>query len=538
MSDQLVDILEREPWSVQLRRILAGLRAPRDSGEYRYARWSLVRILGPICFSLVSSVLLVIMALTFKVESGKQGKEIQVEVTMVTPETIELDKVDIEELTKDQVDLPDLPPSTDVAPGPVSDAVADTPSDDYSAPSDTPADGVNGDDDTPMVKFAPVVTKSPLVFKGLYGNRSKGGRDLALKMYGGGGGGGGGGSGGRSEESVNKALQWLKKMQKENGAWPGPEVAMAGLAVLTFLAHGETTTSAEYGKTVERGIKFLLSVQNPDTGRFIADPYANGIAVYAMSEAYGLTKILQVREAMEKGVQSVIDGQQEEGGFNYGYAKYAKGAKGARFDMSVTGWQIQAFKAAKMAGSTNTNLEKAIKKGIDFLKNQAFAANGSGFVYSGTPGAQAAAGGTWALTGAGTLCLQLLGQSKATQVRKSLTVLEATEFTWPKDGKSTVPVYGGYYVTQAKFQEGGDAWKKWNSQFARELVNSQEPDGHWANGDYEESHVKSQNVYTTTLCALMLQVYYRYLPTYQQVKAEEEPAALGTSSDDVAIKIL
>ena len=42
-------------------------------------------------------------------------------------------------------------------------------------------------------------------------------------------------------------------------------------------------------------------------------------------------------------------------------------------------------------------------------------------------------------------------------------------------------------------------------------------------------------MYTTTLCALMLQVYYRYLPTYKKV---EETATETAASDDMAVKVL
>ena len=42
----------------------------------------------------------------------------------------------------------------------------------------------------------------------------------------------------------------------------------------------------------------------------------------------------------------------------------------------------------------------------------------------------------------------------------------------------------------------------------RALTTSQKLDGHWENGDYESGTW----VYTTTMSALMLEVYYRYPP--------------------------
>ena len=62
-----------------------------------------------------------------------------------------------------------------------------------------------------------------------------------------------------------------------------------------------------------------------------------------------------------------------------------------------------------------------------------------------------------------------------------------------------------------------------------ELIRNQAHDGHWENGDGHGP------VYTTTLCALMLEVYYRYLPTYKKVEAIAEVKA--TSDDDVTVEV-
>jgi hypothetical protein len=136
--------------------------------------------------------------------------------------------------------------------------------------------------------------------------------------------------------------------------------------------------------------------------------------------------------------------------------------------------------------------------------------------------------------------MQLLGQAKSKQVRNGIKYLEPQVCKWPekaaKDAKAkgTAAVYGWYYLTQAKFQEGGSTWNNWNKQFSRELVQNQEEDGHWEGGD----HDPGSHVYTTTLCALMLQVYYRYLPSYKHVEDEAGGAADALKSDDISVSIL
>lgn len=484
-------------------RVMKGLKAPKDSGDHKYAVYALTRVFGPSTVSMLACVTVLVALLTL-VARKTVAPVREIEVTVVDPETIE-----IEEL-KDFIKEIELEP---IEPPELSDVTTPVDLPDIAPAVDAPAIGQQSLDLSAPV---PVLTKSPLIMRNLYGGRTAEGRGQARRAYGG---------TGKAEDAVLRALRWLKDHQDPNGSWAKADstepVAMTGLALLTFLAHGETPASEEFGKTVEAAMKFLIGVQKPN-GSFSANAYSHAICTYAISEAYALTKIMPVKDSMERGLQIIIDGQQDCGGFNYGYAK------GDRFDTSVAGWQFQAFKAAKMAGSTNPALEGAIEKGIQHLKSQAYAANGSGFVYSGTPGEQSASGGTWTMTGVGTLCLQLLGHANSPQVKTGLTVLEPLVCKWSPGGKNGI--YGWYYVTQAKFQHGKSVWDAWNNQFADQFVKNQQSDGHWEDGDH------GGPVYTTTLVALSLQVYYRYLPTYKQV--DDAQPAQATSADDVVIGVL
>ena len=81
-------------------------------------------------------------------------------------------------------------------------------------------------------------------------------------------------------------------------------------------------------------------------------------------------------------------------------------------------------------------------------------------------------------------------------------------------------LYAWYYHTQACLMFGGSAWQKWNRWFQDEIVNAQNPDGSWpepggkAHGP-QHGNNKTGQVYRTTLCILMLEVFYRYMPTTQ-----------------------
>jgi len=491
---------------------------------------------GSVIFHLVVIVLLVKFAVG---EGSKTGPE--VEVQMMDPHA---DKIELEKEIPKPVEKIEQPvdPVNEERPDVATVNTIDIPSDQNEGTGVGDHDGVGiGSGDASLGQgFEVAMSKSPLVMKGLYANRTAGGRGGAIKRYGG---------SGRGEEAVLRALRWLKLHQDEDGSWQTAEagadrpepLSRVGLALLCFLAHGETPASPEFGKTVEKAMKYLAEKQD-GSGRFGGGSgqewaYVHGICTYAISESFGLTKIMALKDSMDKAVDFMIKGQQAQGGFNYGYSQ------GDRWDMSVSGWQCQALKAAKMAGSSNEKLEDAITNAIHFLKTQAYAAGGGGFCYAGTPG-QPGNGAKWTMTGAGSLCMQLLGQPNAPEVKAGVESLKGLTCAWAEGGNQ---VYGWYYVTQAKFQayagRNPKEWAAWNNMFSKMLIGAEILEtttnnvklGHWTGGEYSKGPV-----YTTTLCVLMLEVYYRYLPTYKQ--AEEAVVAAPEvvkpkSGDDVVVDV-
>ncbi len=333
-----------------------------------------------------------------------------------------------------------------------------------------------------------------------------------------------------AEVSVRRALEWLRTNQNPDGSWSTHDrEAMTGLAILTYLAHGETTASVEFGETVKRAVQYLVARQNAE-GEFAridttAGTYAQAICVYAISEAYGMTRIPSLKPPMEKGVEVLIHGQQAGGGFDYRFEK------GPRRDTSLGGWCSQAMKAAFIAGSENSRLKPAMDLAVADMKS-AQKADGS-FYYSNKDSHS-----THGITAVAVLSMQLLGSGREKAVQNGLDFLRAAACDWKNP--PNWPMYAWYYISQTKFHQGGGSWKSWNNQFAPEFIHHQNPDGSWdsAGLSLEAGTTGRENmhrVYATTMAALTLQVYYRFLPTYQPIA--EKPVEAG-AGDDVKIEVL
>lgn len=510
-----MDILRRKPLRERLAILLRGLRAPRDTLNYQNAKAELLRMFTPVSVSMAinMAVILLIFCMVPLVLPPPKQEGITVDMRPV-PASTTLDPIDANPVAPPRNDDRNIPDMVAAATPPAAPSAHVTM--DYTTPGQTDYDGTppspathNAGTSSPIPSHSPIGSIPGLTGRDPY-SRSKilektPGSDL-------------------TEKAVLKSLRWLKGSQSADGSWPGQDnTAMTGLALLAYLAHDEVTSSSEFGRTVENALKYLLARQD-SRGCFSQNVYAHAIATYAMAEAFTMTRIVNLKTPLENGVRIIIDGQQTNGSFDYNYKK------GDRFDTSVTGWQIQALKAALIAGVDLPGLEESLSRSARFLQTEAFARDGSGFVYDGKPGIPAPGGGRPSMTGVGVLCLQMLGKPNSPQALAGLKTLQKAELEWPATGKAGV--YAGYYITQAKFHSIDKVeWKRWNKLMQKQLLTQQKSDGHWEQGD----HDNGSYVYTTTLSTLMLEVYYRYLPTY--AKRPESAPLTTRSSDEVSVDV-
>lgn len=329
-----------------------------------------------------------------------------------------------------------------------------------------------------------------------------------------------------SEQAVLRALRWLQSQQQSDGTWGATQFkgAFTGLAVLCFLGHGETPqTSHEFGVVVTNAINALVTEGTRNQGRLNfgndnltgqASAYEHGICTYAACEAYTMTKDQRLVPIIQQAVDYIVKGQRPDGGWAYGYSLAPDDAKQIKSDTSVSGWQIQALKAAHLTGIPG--LDKTVHPILDLaMKNMDRVFNPK----DGTFGYRRAGDGHFFLTGVGVLAkLFWLGKVDH-ETHEGLKTIQSKDLSYTG---ADCNLYAWYYDTQACYQAQGGAWDWWKGRFQDQLTGQQSGDGSWPPtvgaepGGLGKLPEGDGPLYRTTLCCLMLEVFYRYLPTSQE----------------------
>jgi len=315
----------------------------------------------------------------------------------------------------------------------------------------------------------------------------------------------------KSEQAVLNGLAWLMKNQNEDGSWGDDyKGAMTGFGLLCFLGHGELQDSPQFGKTVGKALDWVYANGVKNEGRLGMNKefnqsgvYEHGICTYAIGEYYTMTRDRRIISLFTQATMHIIQGQGPGGGWMYSY-------DGSADDLSVSGWQIQALKAAHLSQLNIPGVDQTLDKALKYVERVRGPKGGYG--YRGPTD-------DYSLTGVGLLC-QLFWKVDRTALRAGMEwVLAETEKKKPVSYMGpSADLYAWYYQTQACLMFGGEAWTKWNGWFQDEICNAQTPDGSWpvpggrTVGPQLQDNITGA-VYRTSLCILMLEVFYRYMPT-------------------------
>lgn len=325
------------------------------------------------------------------------------------------------------------------------------------------------------------------------------------------------------DDAVDRGLEYLAKEQNTDGSWTtsrlGKDPAVTSLCVMAFLSAGHVPGEGPYGKVIEEGIKFVLSQQQRN-GLIAAqlqgqrEMYQHGISTIMLAEAVGMlpdrTAARGLREKLELAVGVILKAQvrdnDDRGGWRYTIRSQDS-------DISVTGWQVMALRAAKNVGCDVP--AEPIEQAIGYIKR-------CHDPYSGGYRYQRSGMVTVPCTGTSVLALELTGKEH----HRSPEALKAGSYLLknPLDPRKQHFFYGIYYTSQAMFQLGDNYWIVYRKQLHDLLLRQIPPKsfGYWQGWGWDDAEVGPK--YCTAMAILALTVEYRFLPIYQR---SEEPVEGG-----------
>ncbi len=369
-----------------------------------------------------------------------------------------------------------------------------------------------------------------------------------------GGGGRGRGATPATEEAVLLGLKWLRDHQTDDGYWDSHDfmhmdryldqppsdgsgnevndVGVTGLAMLAFLGRGNDITEGMFSQQIRAGVGWLNRMQNTESGLYgegVGTPtlYNHSIATLAMGEAGFRTRSPLFQRSLVRAVSCIADARNP-----YQAWRYSMRPEGDN-DTSITGWMVFALKSAQNAGTlvSKDNFDGALdwfNQMTDPSSGRTGYAIGEGGGRGGLPSRQRIylekfpPHKSEALTAVSLLCRIFMTDTEKVSdwkdhpdyelLRKQADLILKTPPVWDEEGGSC-DMYYWYYATFAMNQWGGKHWKVWKKAIERALVPNQrrgadnftgswDPVGPWG--------ADGGRVYSTAICTLILEVYYRY----------------------------
>ena len=382
-----------------------------------------------------------------------------------------------------------------------------------------------------------------------------------------------GGGSDRTELAVQRALAWIVRQQTKTGAYAGlwslrgpypnggseeNRVAATAMALLALQGAGHTTKTGEHRRAVVNAWRSLLKTQT-EAGNFTPASddhtssagrmYGHGQITIALCELYGLTRDPKMKQAAQNALRYALSAQLPDGGWRYhlpeknenGFLESWKN----RGDMSMTGWFLLALKTAEMAGLESPAISESFERVDDFLNQLRIVSENAeepdmGYDYQFNPlsplrkfqpaiSSEAILGKLFLGTPPDcphviAVIDRLLMESPIgfpESLKQNNRAQEFAKINSRGMNFAVKNIYAWYYTTQVCHHVGGRVWRQWNSEMSELLPENQETAG--ANrGSWSPVHdlygVKGGRLFTTSLCACMLETYYRHLSLYGGAK--------------------
>jgi hypothetical protein len=333
---------------------------------------------------------------------------------------------------------------------------------------------------------------------------------------------------GEVQQALIKALEWLAKKQQKNGNWPGgTDSGIAGLALMAFI--GGKCVPDDHSANIKLAVDYLKSAYKPSSnypegskeaasmgGRLTpGSMYEHAIATLALTEALVDTNDASLEPIVQDALDLIIRTQNTEfkpevlkgpikpDNRHYGGWRYNPDSVDS--DISVTGWQILALRAAVYAGFSVP--DHVLPTAAGYVRSLQGKDDGSFGYNSPRPNV----GDSCARAGMGAFDLQMCDVPQDPAIPRAIRFMQDHGPVWnfevPGDG---YPFYYWYYGTRAMYGAGGDDWRIWKDWMCRLLVDHQDPDGSWKGWRGENS----REVYRVALGALMLEFCCGHVPVY------------------------
>lgn len=366
----------------------------------------------------------------------------------------------------------------------------------------------------------------------------------------------------RTEGAVEAGLAWLAAHQSPDGSWDRIEFVrqcpegdrcrgaavertefslkpgLTGLATLAFLGAGYTPSSGPYPKTVEKAVGALLTMQEAHGGFGAEDAmagYNDALATLALAECLALTGDARLVQPLRRAAARLARSQQKLGGWDY-----LPTPTSSRNDTSITAWVVQALQACSAAGvavppRTLVGAALHFARASEADGRVRYSDSGRGFSLDRATLLPVHRYGP-AMTACGLTAEHILGwrlDSELVRAQQARLMSEPPSAALARgaDRSDLHGEYYWYYGTVAAFQLGGEHWQRWNASLRdailplqnREVIadgsrrhafGSWEPFGQ-SNGErWGRWGRMGGRVYTTAICTLTLEIYYRQTPAY------------------------
>jgi len=320
------------------------------------------------------------------------------------------------------------------------------------------------------------------------------------------------------------ALRWLKEHQNRDGSWgsnPTNRAALTGLAILAYIAKGETPDSRDFGMTVEKGLQRLLydveaSKTNETLGGIENEHISTeAIVTYALAEAYGMTQMILLREPTSNMVNRVV----------------------ASKSLNPI-WTPCAVRAAILSGAVEVSDDG--KKRL--LESCLASIKGSNLLSHATAMSSIQLLGQWHdvqyQKGRGITRSELVD---STEYRRYLAKLDEATKLAPCDWNQhhePLPLLTWFVTSQVLYEQGGRRYEKWNKEFPPTVLKNQQDDGRLSipvskDGSGEKERAMwgdaDSDIYATCLIPILFAPGRHGLPAY--MRSEKLRRALKDSAE-------